>query len=140
MTGLPDGASNVNMTTSRTYKASCHCGAVRFTFTSAEITTGLRCNCSICIRKGAVMSSNYFPPSEVQVEGKEALGVYQFGDKSVNHHFCRTCGIFPFNTVTALPEGYGGPAKVGDCRVNLGCVEGLDALALKIELVDGRSF
>jgi hypothetical protein len=36
----------------KTYKASCHCDAVRFRFTCEEITSGRRCNCSICIRKG----------------------------------------------------------------------------------------
>jgi hypothetical protein len=91
------------MTTPRTYSASCHCGAIRFTFTCEEITSGRRCNCSICIRKGAVMSSNYFRPSDVEVEGRERLALYQFGDKDVNHFFCRTCGISPFNTVASVP-------------------------------------
>jgi hypothetical protein len=86
------------------------------------------------------MSTSYLRPSEVEVEGQEQLGVYQFGDRSVNHWFCRTCGIFPFMTVAALPEGYGGVAKVGDYRVNLGCVEGLEVLELDIEVVDGRAF
>ena len=114
--------------------------SVRFTFTCAEITTGLRCNCSICVRKGAVMSSNYFRPADVEVEGKEGLGLYQFGDKDVNHFFCRTCGIFPFNTVASVPPDYEGSARPGDYRVNLGCVEGLEVLGLDIELVDGRAF
>jgi hypothetical protein len=38
-----------------------------------------------------------------------------------------------------VPPGYEGPAKVGDYRVNLGCVHDLDALALPIEVIDGRS-
>ena len=86
------------------------------------------------------MSSNYFRASEIEVEGAENLGKYQFGDKDVNHLFCRTCGIFPFNTIASVPADYGGPARPGDYRLNLGCVEGLDVSALDIELVDGRSF
>jgi hypothetical protein len=127
------------MTTPRSYTASCHCGAVRFTFSGEEITTGRRCNCSICIRKGTVMSSNYLRPSDVDVTGTEHLATYQFGDKDVNHHFCRTCGISPFNTVASVPPDYEGAARPGDYRINLGCVHDLDVLALDIEIIDGRA-
>ncbi|WP_279426620.1 GFA family protein [Anaeromyxobacter terrae] len=127
------------MTTPRTYSASCHCGAIRFTFTCEEITSGRRCNCSICIRKGAVMSSNYFRPSDVEVEGEERLALYQFGDKNVNHFFCRTCGIFPFSTVASVPPDYQGPARPGDYRVNLGCVHDLDVLSLDIQVINGKA-
>lgn len=123
----------------KTYRGSCHCGAVRFRFTSDEITSGRRCNCSICIRKGIVMSE-YIRPDAFAVEGEASLAAYQFGDKSVYHYFCKTCGISPFNGVASLPDGYGGRARVGDRRVNLGCVEGLDPLALEITVIDGRSF
>lgn len=124
----------------RTYSGSCHCGAVRFTFRSREITSGLRCNCSICIRKGIVMSSEYIPPDAFALDGEESLAVYQFGDKAVVHSFCKTCGISPFNCVASLPESYRGPAKVGDRRVNLGCIDGLSPLDLEITVIDGKSF
>ncbi len=123
-----------------TYRGSCHCGAVRFKFESAEITSGIRCNCSICIRKGIVNSSTYISPDAFEVEGEESLAIYQFGDHSVYHYFCKTCGICPFKGVSSLPAGYRGPARIGDRRVNLGCVDGLDPLALEIKLIDGRSF
>jgi hypothetical protein len=118
------------MSTVRTYRGSCHCGAVRFSFQSEEITTGIRCNCSLCIRRGAVMSSRYYPPEAFdEVIGKETLTVYRWGDLMMNHYFCPRCGVFPFSDVI---DG-------GRCRINLGCVEGLDPLALDISLVDGRS-
>ena len=85
------------------------------------------------------MSSNYFRPSDVEVEGEEHLAPYQFGDKDVNHFFCRTCGIFPFNTVASVPAGYQGPARPGDYRVNLGCVHDLDVLSLDIEVINGKA-
>jgi hypothetical protein len=122
------------------YHASCHCGSVRFQFESEEITSGRRCNCSICIRKGIVMSPGYYPPEAVQLEGESFLTVYQFGDKCVNHAFCRTCGISPFSTVASVPPDYTGRAKPGYYRVNLGCVQELDVFALDIEIIDGRSF
>ncbi len=127
------------MTTPRSYRASCHCGAVRFTFTAEEITSGRRCNCSICIRKGAVMSSNYFHASDVEVEGTDRLSVYQFGDKSMNHFFCRTCGVSPFSTVASVPPDYPGPARPGDYRLNLGCVHDLDVFSLEIQVIDGKA-
>jgi hypothetical protein len=123
----------------KTYNASCHCGSVRFKLTSEEIASGRRCNCSICIRKGVVMSSSYFRGSDVEVEGSEHLARYQFGDRDMNHLFCRTCGISPFSTVASVPADYGGPARPGDYRINLGCVDDVDVLALDIEVLNGKA-
>jgi hypothetical protein len=124
----------------KTYSGSCHCGAVRFRFESDEIRSGLRCNCSICIRRGSVTSPEYIPADAFAVEGEESLTVYQFGDKDMRHYFCKTCGISPFSSVAKVPADYEGRAKVGDRRVNLGCIEGLDPLTLPIRIIDGRSF
>lgn len=125
----------------RTYSGSCHCGAVRFKLRSEEITAGRRCNCSFCIRKGSVMSAAYYAPEELEgLEGMASLRCYRFGDEHVNHWFCERCGIGPFHTIAGLPEDYDGPAKPGYYRINLGCVHELDATALEIELIDGRSF
>jgi hypothetical protein len=87
------------------------------------------------------MSSSYLKPSEVEVEGSDQLALYQFGDKSMNHFFCRTCGISPFSTVASVPPGYQGAARPGDYRINLGCVDDgeLDVLALVIEVLDGKA-
>ena len=46
------------------YHGSCHCGAIKWTFLSEEITDGLRCTCSICRRKGAVMTNFTIPPKK----------------------------------------------------------------------------
>ena len=47
------------------------------------------------------------------------------------HYFCKHCGIFTY-------IGDGENAKDG-YRVNLGCVEDLDALALDISIIDGKA-
>jgi len=115
-----------------TYAGSCHCGAVRFRFRSDRITTGVRCNCSICRRKGAVMSSRYIPVDAFELlAGGDALARYQFGDRVVNHYFCPTCGVYPFHDWSGEPGAY---------RVNLGCVDGLDPNAVEVTMLDGRSF
>lgn len=115
------------------YEGRCHCGAVRFRFRSERITEGRRCNCSICIRKGAVMSARYYEPGEFElVQGRDALGVYRFGDNVVNHYFCKSCGVYPFHDGTGDYEGR--------YRVNLGCVDDLDTFALDVQIIDGRSY
>jgi hypothetical protein len=122
------------------YQARCHCGSVRFSFKSEPITAGRRCNCSICVRKGDVVSARYYAPEEFgEISGADALGVYQFGDRDMKHCFCRTCGIHPFSVVASVPPDYQGAARPGYRRVNLGCVEDLDVFSLDIEVLDGKS-
>ena len=116
--------------TLRTYHGSCHCGAVKFHFESEPITKGCRCNCSICRRRGAVMSDDYVAPERFTLERRDTLAAYQWGDHMMNHYFCTTCGISPFSDVIAD----------GRCRVNLGCVDDIDPLTLEIRSIDGRSF
>jgi len=113
----------------RHYDARCHCGAVRFSFQCEEITTGRRCNCSICVRKGAVVSTHYIPAEDFQpIEDLSVVSDYRWNDRDVNHLFCKTCGIYPY---------HGGPEW--GYRVNLGCVDGLDVFALEMGIIDGRS-
>ncbi len=120
------------MTDRTTYRGSCHCGAVRFAFVSAAITTACRCNCSICKRRGARMSDSYVPPADfIELTGLNALTRYRFGDELVNHYFCAVCGIYPFHDAIANPGHY---------RVNLGCIDDLDPASLDLRLIDGRSF
>lgn len=123
----------------KSHSGSCHCGAIRFRFRSEAITTGYRCNCSICIRKGIVLSRYISPGDFEQLSGEESLAVYQFGDKDMRHCFCKSCGIAPFAVVASVPPDYTGSTRPGDRRVNLGCVDELDALALEISILDGRS-
>lgn len=114
-----------------TYQGRCHCGAIKFRFESAPIERGLRCNCSLCIRKGALMSPEVIAPEQLQIAGEEgALSVYRFGSGKAKHYFCSRCGIYPFHETLR---------KAGHFRVNLGCVEGLDATRLPWEVIDGRA-
>lgn len=112
------------------YQGHCHCHAVRFEFESQEITSALQCNCSICIRKNAIMSREYIEPSRFQLLGDpNALAKYHWGDEVVNHYFCKTCGIYPFHDSIYEPGKY---------RINLGCVDGLDPRSLEIHYFDGK--
>ncbi|HEY4163961.1 MAG TPA: GFA family protein [Dongiaceae bacterium] len=114
------------------YKARCHCGRVRFSFRSPEIKTGVRCDCSLCVRRAAVLSSVYIPAAEFTPHhDARDLTVYLWNDKVLRNTFCKACGIFVY-------IGDGENAKDG-YRVNLGCVESLDTLALEIRIIDGKS-
>jgi hypothetical protein len=114
------------------YKARCHCGRVRFSFLSSPITKACRCDCSLCLRRGAVLSPTYIPAADFTPHrDPRDLGVYLWNEKVLNNYFCKTCGIFTY-------IGDGENNKDG-YRVNLGCVEGLDPLALTITFIDGKS-
>jgi len=77
------------------------------------------------------VSTLYYAPGSITVEGTEFLKNYRWGDNLVNHYFCGQCGIYPFHDVVG---------KEGHYRVNLNCVDGVDWRELAIEWLDGRSF
>jgi len=111
------------------YQGSCHCGAVRFSYEGEPIDRGIRCNCSICKRKGAMMSAYLIPEERLRIDADEgALGLYQFGAKTAKHYFCKRCGIYTFHETAR---------KAGHLRVNLGCLDGVDPFALESEVFDG---
>lgn len=77
------------------------------------------------------MSTVYYAPEDIEIDGIESATVYRWGDRMVNHYFCRVCGIHPFHDATTKP---------GHFRVNLGCIEGLDALTLPVTVLNGKAF
>jgi hypothetical protein len=79
------------------YKARCHCGRVRFSFRSPEIRTARRCNCSLCVRRGAVLSSTYIPAADFTPHHDPGdLGLYLWNEKVLSNYFCKSCGIFTY--------------------------------------------
>ena len=113
------------------YQGSCHCGDIKFSLNTAkEVDKALRCNCSICARKGAPMSIEVYDLKELNVEvANDSLGLYQFGARTARHHFCKRCGIYTFHETARFPGKY---------RVNLGCIDKIDSVNLPYEVFDGR--
>lgn len=113
------------------YTGSCHCGDVTFEFEAPQIDGGVKCNCSICTRKGAVMSNFLLQADQLKITAKaDALSLYQFGTMVGKHYFCSRCGIYPFHETLRAP---------GSFRVNLNCVEGVDVSHLSLDMFDGKS-
>lgn len=120
------------MPATQTHTGSCHCGAVRY---EVDLPEGgapvLSCNCSICRRKGTLLS---FVPAEAfrLLAGKDAVQDYQFHTKNIHHLFCRTCGVTGFATGTA-------PNGTRMVAVNMRCLDDVDPDALDIMKYDGAS-
>lgn len=111
------------------FSGSCHCGSVRFEVTTA-LTPATRCNCSLCRRKGAAMSPAFAAANLRILSGEDALTLYRFNSRVARHYFCKHCGIYPFHQTRK---------DAGQWRVNLGCLDGVDAYALACGVADGAS-
>jgi hypothetical protein len=110
------------------YEGHCHCGAVRFRIES-DFEGFRRCNCSLCIRRSAVM--HYVTPERFElVSGADVLREYRFSSGSTAHRFCSVCGIF-----THFESRYGRH----HFAVNVACIDGVDPYAFDAPVFDGAS-
>jgi hypothetical protein len=110
-------------------KGSCHCGAVKFEVRS-PVTPAARCNCSLCRRKGALMTPPFAANQLTILQGEEALSLYDFNTRVAKHFFCKHCGIYPFHQTRKNPQLW---------RANIGCLEGVNPYAFEAGLSDGAS-
>jgi hypothetical protein len=106
----------------------CHCGAVRFRV-EAEIEELTRCDCSLCLRRGALMAKVHERALAIEA-GHDDLTLYRWNTGVAQHWFCRHCGIYPFHRKRSAPDSYG---------VNVGCLEDFDVAAYPYRLADGRT-
>jgi hypothetical protein len=96
-----------------------------------ELKGLVRCNCSLCSRRSAVM--HYVSPSDFALlSGEEQLATYRFAHRTAAHHFCKVCGIFPF-----FRSNWGGQQHYA---INDACLESVDPYEQQTTLIDGKSF
>ncbi len=77
------------------------------------------------------MSSFVIPIEDISIDVvNDALSVYQFDSGVAKHYFCKHCGIYPFHETMRAPGNY---------RLNLGCIDEVDAFSLPFEVFDGAS-
>ncbi|MBL0726075.1 GFA family protein [Piscinibacter sp. HJYY11] len=113
------------------HRASCHCGAVVLELDLPDgIVNPLRCNCSMCRRKGAIMGSVARSGLRV-VQGESSLKEYQFNTKVARHYFCSNCGVYTHHQRRSNPD---------ECGYNVGCLEGVDPFDLEpVRVSDGAN-
>ena len=112
-------------------KLVCHCGEIEAEIDIPEkLEKVIRCNCSICKRKGAIMSMVKNENFRI-IKGKDKLNLYQFHSKVAKHYFCSVCGIYTHHNPRS------NPAMTG---FNLGCIDDIDIFKLKdVFINDGQN-
>lgn len=103
------------------HPAHCHCGAVVFELDLPDgIVNPLRCDCSLCRMKGAIMA--FVPLNGLRIlKGAEELKLYQFNTMTARHYFCGRCGIYTHHQRRADPTLY---------AFNVACLEGVNPFEL----------
>ncbi|MFL2889487.1 MAG: GFA family protein [Pelagibacteraceae bacterium] len=112
-------------------KLTCHCGEVEAEINMPNILEKiLKCNCSICKRKGAVMSMVKNENFKI-VKGESKLRLYQFHTKVAKHYFCSNCGIYTHHNPRVNPSMTG---------FNLGCIDDINTFKFdNITVNDGQN-
>jgi hypothetical protein len=110
------------------FEGSCHCGAIQFRVDAviSELTT---CDCSLCVKRNAVMAR--IPEHSLTVvDGGELLTLYEWNTRKAKHYFCRRCGIYVFHRKRAAPDHFG---------VNAYCLDGFDVTSIPVRPTQGAS-
>ncbi len=114
-------------------KLKCHCGAVVAEVNlEKKIDKLMRCNCSMCKRKGTIYKIIKKEDLKI-IKGETKIKTYQFNTKVAKHHFCSECGSHTHNLRRSDPNTYG---------INMGCIDEIDANELfkfKINIRDGQN-
>lgn len=108
------------------HKASCHCGSVELLINLPDgIISPMRCNCSFCNRRGAVMAATKFADIKI-LKGEESIKKYQFNSFTAEHYFCKHCGIYTHHRRRSNPDEY---------AYNVANLEGVNPLLIESVMV-----
>ena len=113
---------------------SCHCGAVTLDLPAPPDYLG-KCNCSLCVKTGAVWG--YYDPADVRVtlRGKpyDSYVRADMAEPCLATDRCATCGcIVQWHALVALET-----PRIG---INMNLFDPDDLAAVEIRAIDGRSW
>lgn len=77
------------------HPGGCHCGAIRWVFTTAQPLASLSpraCDCDFCLRHGAAWVSDPDAQLHITADGTQ-LGRYRQGSDQADFLLCRRCGV-----------------------------------------------
>jgi len=113
------------------HTGGCHCGAVRYEVDLDLAAGGAMCNCTICAKLSGV-TTPVKPAAFRLLSGEANLASYEWGSKSGQRKFCKTCGVHCF--------GPGFLEQLGGAYVSvaLNTLDEFDRSTLKIGYWDGR--
>ena len=111
-------------------KLKCHCGLIEAEINVENFTKYLRCNCSLCKRKGTIMSLVKNEDFKI-IKGQKNLKIYKYHSKVANHYFCSNCGIYTHHNPRSNPSMTG---------LNLGCIDEVNTFDLNnVSVLDGQN-
>ena len=114
-------------------KLTCHCGEIEIQINlKKEINELMRCNCSMCKRKGTMVATINKKDLKV-VKGQDKIKTYQFNTNVAKHHFCSECGTHSDNLRRSDTNTFG---------FNVGCIDEIEPnrlFKLKTFVNDGQN-
>jgi len=114
-------------------KLTCHCGGVEIQINLRNnIDKLMRCNCSMCKRKGTMVITINKEDLKI-IKGEDKIKTYQFNTNVAKHHFCSECGIHTHNVRRSEPNTFG---------INVGCIDEIEPnelFKLKAVTNDGQN-
>jgi hypothetical protein len=116
---------------------SCHCGKVSFTIDGEIPPKLIRCTCSFCSKRGALLA--YFAPGQLRATGEGGEGAtYRWNTRLVAHHFCDACGCATWTDSPAFQRDGSWDQVTRRLGVNARLFDGFDAEAAPVEVIDGK--
>jgi hypothetical protein len=121
--------------TARTYRGSCHCGAISYE-ANIDLAQGTgKCNCSFC-KKARAWKSFVRPDAFRLLSGPDQSMTYHKHPQAPVKHFCPTCGVHTHETGSA---DYMGGDFVGIFLATLDTAEDSELAAAPVRYSDGRN-
>jgi hypothetical protein len=115
---------------------SCHCGGTRFEVDAAPETV-TRCTCSFCSKRGSLWA--YYTPQQFRLTSPpQAVSTYRWRSKTVQHHFCATCGC---GTFTETPDWSKGEPDFEHPRIGINArlFDDFELEAVPVVVIDGKN-